>query len=111
MCHCRGRAFFLAKDFLCVREILRNRHVNWVLAYDWDRVAQNSAALLGTAIPDDGVGRVLDRTPGRSPPYVVLSGQNQTANYSVLRINCKKLGFSPSHPFDNVNNHYNNNAC
>jgi hypothetical protein len=69
----------LAKDFLSAREILRNRHVHWVLAYDWDRVAQNSANLLGTAIPDEAVGRVLDRTPGLAPPYLVLSGQDQTA--------------------------------
>jgi hypothetical protein len=51
--------------------------VDWVLAYDWDRVAQNSANLLGTTISDDAVGRVLDRTPGQAPPYWVLSGQNQ----------------------------------
>ena len=62
------------------RETLRNRPVDWVLAYDLDRVSQNAANLLVIAIPDDAVGRVLDRTSGRAPPYFVLSGQNQAAN-------------------------------
>jgi hypothetical protein len=52
--------------------------VDWVLAYDWDRAGQNSAALLGESVPDHAIGRILDRTPGLAPPYLVLSGQNQT---------------------------------
>jgi len=71
--------FFVVTDFLGGREILRNRRVDWVLAYDWERVAQNSADLLGTSVPDHAIGRILDRTPGQAPPYLVLSGQNQTA--------------------------------
>jgi hypothetical protein len=51
--------------------------VDWVLAYDWERVAQNSADLLGASI--HAIGRILDRTPGLAPPYLVLSGQNQAA--------------------------------
>jgi len=71
--------FFVATDFLGGREILRNRRVDWVLAYDWERLAQNSADLLGTSVPDHAIGRILDRTPGQAPPYLVLSGQNQAA--------------------------------
>src|SRR5207302_6226676 len=71
--------FFLGNDPQAGREILRNRQVAWVLAYDWDRVAQNSAGLLGATVPDHALGRILDRTPGLAPPYLVLSGQNQTA--------------------------------
>ena len=71
--------FFLANDLQSGREILRNRHVDWVLAYDWERVAQNSADLLGESFPDHAIGRILDRTPGLAPPYLVLSGQNQAA--------------------------------
>ena len=71
--------FFLTNDLQVGREILRNRHVDWVLAYDWERVAQISADLLAARVPDDGIGRILDRTPGLVPPYLVLSGQNQTA--------------------------------
>ena len=56
--------FFLAKDLQSGREILRNQHVDWVLAYDWERVAQNSADLLGASVPDRAIGRILDRRPG-----------------------------------------------
>ena len=71
--------FFLTTDFLIAREMLCNRHVEWVLAYDWERVARNSAGLLGTQVPEQPLGRVLDRTPTQAPPYLVLSGQNRTA--------------------------------
>ena len=54
--------------------------MDWVLVYDLDRVAQNAANLLVITIPDDAVGCVLDRTQGRAPPYLALSGQNQAAN-------------------------------
>jgi hypothetical protein len=71
--------FFLTNDLQVGREILRNRHVDWVLAYDWGRVAENSADLLTARVPDHAIGRILDRTPGLTPPYLVLSGQNRTA--------------------------------
>jgi len=71
--------FFLTNDLQVGREILRNRHVDWVLAYDWRRIAQNSADLLAARVPDHAIGRILDRTPGLAPPYLVLSGQNRTA--------------------------------
>jgi hypothetical protein len=53
--------------------------VDWVLAYDWQRVAQNSADLLGASVPDHAIGRILDRSAGQAPPFLVLSGQNQAA--------------------------------
>ncbi len=71
--------FFLGNDLQGGREILRNRRVDWVLAYDWERVAQNSASLLGASFPDHAIGRILDRTPGLAPPFLVLAGQNQAA--------------------------------
>ena len=71
--------FFLAKEFLTAREMLRNWRVEWVLAYDWERVAHNSAGLLGTQVPDQPVCQILDRSPSQTPRFLVLSGQNQTA--------------------------------
>ena len=38
--------FFLSENLQEAREILEKRHVAWVFAYDSDRVAQNSAAIL-----------------------------------------------------------------
>jgi hypothetical protein len=66
--------FFLTTDFLIAREMQYNRHVEWVLAYDWERVARTSAGLLGTQVPEQPLGRVLERTPRQAPPYLVLSG-------------------------------------
>jgi len=71
--------FFLANDLQSGREILRNRLVDWVFAYDWELVAQNPANLLGASVPDHAIGRILDRTPGLAPPFLVLAGQNQAA--------------------------------
>ncbi len=71
--------FFLVSDLQGGRGILRNRRVDWVLAYDWRRVAQNSADLLGASVPDNAIGRILDRSAGQAPPFLVLSGQNQAA--------------------------------
>jgi hypothetical protein len=71
--------FFLVSDLQSGRAILGNRRVDWVLAYDWERVAQNSADLLGVSVPDHAIGRILDRSAGQAPPFLVLSGQNQAA--------------------------------
>ena len=71
--------FFLANDLQSGREILPNRREDGVLAYDWERVAQNSANLLGASVPDHAIGRILDRTSGVAPPFLVLAGQNQAA--------------------------------
>ncbi|HEY6069797.1 MAG TPA: hypothetical protein VIU85_00380 [Chthoniobacterales bacterium] len=71
--------FYLSEDPRAAREILRNRRVEWVFAYDWEQVGQNSANLLGTPLPERNIGRVLDRTPGQAPAFLVLSGQNGTA--------------------------------
>ena len=71
--------FFLATDFLRAREMLRNRRVEWVLGYDWERVADNSARLLGVSIPDQTLCRLLDRSPSQAPRFLALSRQNGTA--------------------------------
>ncbi|MEY2555411.1 MAG: hypothetical protein QOF93_555 [Verrucomicrobiota bacterium] len=71
--------FYLANDLQSGREILRNRHVEWILAYDWDRVARNSADRLGASVPNRANSRILDRTPGLALPYLVLSGRNRAA--------------------------------
>jgi hypothetical protein len=70
---------FLATDAQQAREILRDRHVEWVFAYDWDRVRQNSVQLLGPAPSRGQIGQILDRTPGQAPVFLTLSGQNGAA--------------------------------
>jgi len=68
--------FFLADDWQKAREILENRKITWVIAYDFERVAQNSSAILGLAVPRPALGSVLDRTPARAPRFLIFSAQN-----------------------------------
>jgi len=71
--------FFLADDLQSARQLLQNRRIEWVFGYDWDRIGPNSAELLRRSVPEQAVGRILDRSPNRAPAYLVLSGQNRTA--------------------------------
>ena len=70
--------FFLSENLQKAREILEKRHVAWVLAYDSDRVAQNSAAVLNEAVPLRPLCRVLYQTPSQAPPFLIFSAQNPT---------------------------------
>jgi len=67
--------FFLSENLQEARAILEKRHVAWVFAYDFDRVAQNSAAILNEPLPREPLSRVLDRTPSHAPPFLVFSVQ------------------------------------
>ena len=68
--------FFLSEDLQKAREILKKREAAWVFAYDSERVAQNSAAILNRGLPPRSLCRVLDRTPGQAPPFLIFSAQN-----------------------------------
>jgi hypothetical protein len=68
--------FFLSQDWQTARKILKNRQVTWVIAYDFERVARNSAAILGLGVPQYPLCFVLDRTPGQVPRFLVFSAQN-----------------------------------
>jgi hypothetical protein len=70
--------FFLCGDPQKAQEILKKREVAWVFAYDSERVAQNSAAVLKEPLLSHSLCRVLDRTPGQAPPFLVFSAQNAT---------------------------------
>jgi len=67
--------FFLSENLQEARAILEKRHVAWVFAYDSDRVAQNSAAILNQPVPRESLCRVLDRTPSKAPSFLVFSAQ------------------------------------
>jgi len=68
--------FFLAEDWRTAREILENHKMIWVVAYDFERVAQNSSAILGRTVPRSAPCFVLDRTPAQVPRFLVFSVQN-----------------------------------
>jgi hypothetical protein len=71
--------FFLSEDWQTARKILDGRRVSWVITYDFERLARNSAALLGSALPQRPLCFVLDRTPAQAPWFLILSVQNATA--------------------------------
>src|SRR5216117_1168068 len=51
--------FFLSEDLQEPRKILQNHRVAWVFAYDSERLAQHSAAVLNQALPLHPLCRVL----------------------------------------------------
>lgn len=67
--------FFLSENLQEARAILAKCQVAWVFAYDSDRVAQNSAAILNEPVPREPLCRVLDRTPSHAPSFLVFSAQ------------------------------------
>jgi len=70
--------FFLSENLQTAREILKKHKAAWVFAYDSERVAQNSAAVLNEPLPPLPLCHVLDRTPGQAPPFLIFSAQNAT---------------------------------
>jgi hypothetical protein len=77
--------FFVSQDWGTARKLLENHKVAWVIAYDSERAAQNSGEILGTAVPQQPVCMVLDKTATRAPPFLVLSAQNGVAKlYRVV---------------------------
>jgi hypothetical protein len=70
--------FFLSDNWQKAHEILENHQTTWVVAYDFERVAQNSEAVLNQGVPANSLCRVLDRTPAQAPPFLIFSAQNGT---------------------------------
>jgi hypothetical protein len=68
--------FFLSTSPGEASEILRRHRVRWVLADDGERVAANSAAILGVAVPAKALCRRLDGSPLEVPSFLKLAGQN-----------------------------------
>jgi hypothetical protein len=68
--------FFLSQDWQTARKILENRGVAWVIAYDFERLARNSSAILGLDVPQYPLCFALDRTPAQAPRFLVFSAQN-----------------------------------
>jgi hypothetical protein len=80
--------FYLTDNWQSARDILSKRRVAWVLAYDSERVAQNSSVLLGSSVPTDhhALCFVLDRTPAWAPDFLSFAGQNAAGKlYRVIQ--------------------------
>jgi hypothetical protein len=70
--------FFLSDDWQKARQILENHQTARVIAYNSERLTQNSAAILSQAAPAFPLCRVLDRTPSQVPPFLIFAEQNGT---------------------------------
>ncbi len=76
--------FFETQKAEEVAEILKGHNVRWVIAYDADRVAQNSARILGRPISADAFCYALDRRPSDALPFLRLIAQ--TGRFKLFRV-------------------------
>ena len=80
--------FFLSENLREARVILEKCHVVWVFAYDSDRVAQNSVALLNQPLPRQPLCRILYQTPSQAPAFLFFFAQNPTSK--LYRVNFER---------------------
>lgn len=77
--------FYLSSSPEEAEMILQQHGVKWVLVYDADRVAENSAAILSNKAEEGAFCRVLDRFPSRAPDFLALSRQDETCKTYHVR--------------------------
>ncbi len=88
--------FFLSPAPNEALKILRAHGVRAVLAYDGERTAQNSAAILGAPVPSRALCFILDQTPAQAPPFLLLKGENRDRkSLSSGELATKFLPFPP----------------
>ena len=77
--------FFVSQDWDTARQVLQKHSVTWLIIYDPERAAQNSAAILGSPTPQTPVCMILDRIPSRAPTFLSFSAQTGAAKlYRVV---------------------------
>ena len=68
--------FFETQDAEEAKQIINRHHITWIVSYDADRVAQNSAQILGNSnFPKTRFVILLDRRASEVPPFLRLSAQ------------------------------------
>lgn len=85
--------FFLTPDAETAKSILIKTKVTWVLAYDADRTAANSAAIQGISPPEKSFATILDRTPSQAPAFLHLTAQNSACKLFRVQIFHEKEDF------------------
>ena len=76
--------FFETRDAEEAKQILDRDSVNWITSYDADRVAQNSAQILGNPVPKNALCYLLDRRATEVPPFLRLIAQ--TGHFKLFRV-------------------------
>jgi MFS family permease len=75
--------FFGTQNAEEAKQILDRDDVNWLLSYDADRVALNSAQILGNPIPKNALCYLLDRRASEVPSFLRLIAQ--TGHFKLFR--------------------------
>ncbi len=75
--------FFEAQDAEEAMQIIDRHNVGWIVSYDADRVAQNSAQILGNPVPKNAWCYLLDRHASEVPPFLRLIAQ--TGHFKLFR--------------------------
>jgi len=75
--------FFEAQNAKEVMQIIDRHNIIWIVSYDADRVAQNSAQVFGLATPKNAFCYLLDRRPSEVPPFLRLIAQ--TGHFKLFR--------------------------
>ena len=76
--------FFATQNAEEVAQILERHNVRWVIAYDADRVARNSAQILGHPISQNAFCYLFDHRPSEVPPFLRLVAQ--TGRFKLFRV-------------------------
>ena len=84
-CIVASARFFLSTAPDDAEAILRAHRVRWVLTYDSERTAENSAAILGLPIPSQPLCRTLDRAPSQAPNFLQLAAESGAAKLYRVR--------------------------
>src|SRR5438552_8301525 len=75
--------FFEAQDAEKAIQIIDRHDVTWIVSYDADRLAQNSAQILGSPVPKNAWCYLLDRRASEVPPFLRLIAQ--TGHFKLFR--------------------------
>jgi hypothetical protein len=68
--------FFLTDDLNEAKQILRKRRVQWVVAYNPDRVLSTASVLLDKPATDSSLANILFRQPHSAPDFVRVYDDN-----------------------------------
>ena len=77
--------FYLSTDPDAAEAILARRRVAWVVAYDSDRINQVSSAILGQAIPQETMAKLLYERPSSAPSFLKAAHYPNVAFHIFLR--------------------------
>lgn len=76
--------FYLSRFPEKTRSLLRERRIDWVVAYETSRVLSTSSTLLGIPAAQDALGAILYDRPSRAPSFLLL--ERETPYFKLYRV-------------------------